>query len=185
MVVYLWRLLSVCLLKVLLMFEGLLDLVSKLISLDDHFLSLLKSKLISLDDHFLSLLKSKVTSLEDHFFITAEEQGDLFGRPLWMPSIEDDDHLDQLFLWMIPCHQNLFLYKGFYPYCFGQFNSCTENLPLNTFTLAWRIYRWMILLLHEEFIVKRFDSYMKNFIILDDLILAQRIYHWMILLSLG
>ena len=130
-------------------------------------------------------LVSKLIFFRRPFFITAKEQGDLFGRPLWMPSIEDDDHLDQLFLWTIPCHQNLFLYKGFYPYCFGQFNSCIKNLPLNTFTLAWRIYRWTILLLHEEFIVKWFYSYMKNFIIvtLDDLILAQRIYRWMILLS--
>ena len=39
-------------------------------------------------------------------------------------------------------------------------------------------YRWTILLLHEDFIVKWFYSYMKNFIViaLDDLILAQRIY---------
>ena len=120
-----------------------------------------------------------------------------------MPSNEDGDHLNQLFPWMIPCHQNysciknfiiivsddlilaqriyrwitilflyeecvvwmiLFLYKEFNHYCFGRFNSCTKNLPLNTFTLAWRIYRWMILLLHEEFIVKWFFSYMNNFI---------------------
>ena len=81
-------------------------------------------------------------------------------------------------------------------------------ITLDDLTLAQRIYRWMILLLHEEFIIwtlillheefiverfyscmknfiiKWFYSYMKNFIIiaLDNLILAQRIYHWTILL---
>ena len=81
-------------------------------------------------------------------------------------------------------------------------------ITLDDLTLAQRIYRWMILLLHEEFIVERFYSCMKNFIVerfyscmknfiikwfysymknfiiiaLDNLILAQRIYHWTILL---
>ena len=67
-----------------------------------------------------------------------------------------------------------------------------KNISLNDFIIvildklifAQRIYHWMILLLHEEFIIERFYSYMKNFIIvtLDDLILTQRIYRWMILL---
>ena len=122
-------------------------------------------------------------SLDNHFFITTKKQGDLFGQPFWMPSTEDDDHLDWLFPWTIPFHQNY---------------SCIKNfilIVLDDLILAQRINRWTLLLLHEEFIVEQyyscmkslllwFDSYMKNFIIiiLDNLILAQRIYRWTILL---
>ena len=82
MLVFLWRPLSICLLKVFLDIRGIIAwkwadffgrtflsmLKSKVISLDDHFLSLLRSEVISLDNHFLSLLKSEVIFLDDHFW---------------------------------------------------------------------------------------------------------------------
>ena len=54
MVVFLQRLLSICLLKVFLDVRRIIAWSWKWAS-DDHFLSLLKSEVISLDDHFLSL----------------------------------------------------------------------------------------------------------------------------------
>ena len=84
MLVFLWRPLSICPLKVFLYIREIIAwswkwanffgqsiflslLKSKLISLDNHFLSPLKGKVISLEDPFLSLLKSEMIPLDNHF----------------------------------------------------------------------------------------------------------------------
>ena len=58
---------------------------------------------------FVIIAEAKANFFGQPLLITAEEQCDFFGQLFWMHPIEDDNHLDRLFLWTIPCHQNYFL----------------------------------------------------------------------------
>ena len=108
MVVFLWQLLSICLLKVFSDVQGIIAWSWKwanffgwsfFISAEEqanffgwhNFSSLLKVRVISLDDHFLSLLKGKVISSDDHFLSLLKEV-DHFLSLLKSEVISLDDH---------------------------------------------------------------------------------------------